>query len=87
MNLLSEYILNFDLQPKNETDEFKPDIEQQHTKATKHKLSINGPGNSINQSVYFTTAQYSTTTQKGSSQDYYWVRGTRPVRGGDNGQH
>ena len=53
----TEEWLNFDFQPKNEIDEFKPDIEQQHTVATKHTLSINQPGNSINQLVYFTITQ------------------------------
>ena len=78
-------LLNIHFQPKNEIDEFKPDIEKQHTESAKHKLSINRPGNSINQSVYITMTQYSTTMQ-GSSQDYR-VRVTKPERGGDNGKH
>ena len=67
LNLSSEFIYHFDFQPKNEIDEFKLDIEQQHPVATKHKLSINRPGNSINQSVYFTMTQYFNTTQKGTA--------------------
>ena len=67
-------MLNFDFQLKNEIDEFKPDIEQQRTVATKHQLSTNRPGNSINQLVHFIMTQYSTRMQKGSSQDYR-VRG------------
>ena len=78
------YALNLYFQPKKEIDGFKADTEQQGGVATKHKLFINPPGNSINPSVYFTTTQYSTTTQKGSSQDYR-IQGTNPVRDGDSG--
>ena len=53
--------------------------------ATKHKLSTNRPGNSINQSVHYIMTQYSITMQKGSSQDYR-AQGTRPVHGGDDSQ-